>query len=50
MVSCKKLRDEGLQTFKGMIGYCMKDSGEEHFKFVHHKVLAEDMNAAKWSM
>ena len=24
----KKLRDEGLHTFKGMMGYCMKDNGE----------------------
>lgn len=27
---CKMLRDEGLHTFLGMIGYCMKDNGEEH--------------------
>ena len=26
VVSCKKLRDEGLHTFKGMIGYCMHDN------------------------
>ena len=26
VVSCKKLRDWGLHTFKGMIGYCMKDN------------------------
>ena len=25
--SCKKMRDEGLHTLKGMIGYHMKDNG-----------------------
>ena len=25
----------------------MKDNGEEHFEFVHHNVLAEDMNDSK---
>ena len=29
VVSCKKLKDEGLHTIKGMIGYCMEDNGEE---------------------
>jgi hypothetical protein len=47
VVSCKKLRDEGLHTIKAMIGYCMKDSGEEHFEFVHHNVSVEDMNDGK---
>jgi hypothetical protein len=43
VVSCKKLRDEGLHTFKGMIGYCMKNNREKHFEYVHHNV-ANDMN------
>ena len=47
VVSCKKLRDEGLHTFKGVIGYCMKDNGEESFEFVHHNISAEDMNDGK---
>lgn len=34
VVSFKRLRDEGL------VEYCMKDNGEEHFEFVHHNVLA----------
>ena len=32
VVSCKKLRDEGLHTFGGMVGYCMKDNGQDHFE------------------
>lgn len=39
VVSCKDLRDESLHTFKGMVGYCMKDNGEEHFDFIHHNEL-----------
>lgn len=30
-----------------MIGYCMKDIGEEHFEFVQHNVLANYMNDGK---
>ena len=47
VVPCKKLRDEGLHTFKGMLGYCMKDNGEAHFEFVHHNILADDMSDGK---
>ena len=47
VVSCKKLTDEGLQILKAMIEYYMKDNGEEHFEFVHHNVLVEDMNDGK---
>jgi hypothetical protein len=39
VVSCKDLRDESLHKFKGMVGYCMKDNGEEHFEFIHHNGL-----------
>lgn len=31
VVSCKRLRDEGLHTLSGMVGYYTKDNGEEHF-------------------
>lgn len=34
-------------TFKGMIWYCMKDNGGEHFEFVHHNVSADVMNEGK---
>ena len=33
VVSCKRLRDEGLHTLLGMVGCCMKDNGKEHFEF-----------------
>ena len=44
VVSCKRLRDESLHTFRGMVGYWMKDNKEEHLEFVHHNVSAGDMN------
>ena len=46
-LSCKRLRDGGLHTFLGMVGYCMKDKGEEHFEFVHRTISMEDMNEGK---
>ena len=36
-----------LHTLKGMVGYCIKDNGKEHFKFIHHNVFAQDMNDGK---
>ena len=47
VVWCKRLRDEGLHTFKGMIGYRMKGNGEERFEFVHCNASMEDMNEGK---
>lgn len=44
VVSCERLRDEGLHIFLGMVGYSMKNNMEEHFEFVHCNVYAEDMN------
>ena len=44
VVSCKKMRDEGFHNFLDMVGYCMKDNGEDCFEFVHHNVLGDDMN------
>ena len=46
-ISCKKSRDEGLHTFLGMMGHCMKDNDKEHFEFVHYNVSADDMNNGK---
>lgn len=43
VVTCKRLRDEGLRTFLGMVGYCMKDNEEEHSKFVHYHTFDDDM-------
>ena len=39
VVSCKRLRDEGLHTFLGIVEYYMTDNGEKHFEFVHHNVF-----------
>jgi hypothetical protein len=47
VVPCKKLRDEGLHTFKGMLGFRMKVNGEAHFEFVHHNISTDDMNDGK---
>ena len=47
VLSYKRLRDESLHTFLGMVGYCMKDNGVEHFEFVHCAVSMEDMNVGK---
>lgn len=47
VVSCKSLEDVGLHTFLAMVGYCMKDNGEEHFEFVHNNVSTHDMNEGK---
>lgn len=30
-VVCKFLTNTGLHTFRGMIGYCLKDTGSKHF-------------------
>ena len=43
-MSCKRLIDKGLDTFLGMVGYCMKDNREEHFECVHHHVSSYNMN------
>lgn len=47
VVSCKSLRNKGLHTYLGMVGYCMKDNGEECLEFVHTTVTMEDMNEDK---
>ena len=31
VILCKRLTDEGLHTFKGMVEYCMKDNGRSIF-------------------
>ena len=45
VVPCERLKDDGLHTFLGMIGYCMKDNGKEHIEFVHHNT--DDTNEGK---
>ncbi|MCO5602572.1 hypothetical protein L7F22_056706 [Adiantum nelumboides] len=33
-----------MHTFRGMVGYCMKDRDELHFQKVEHNIIADDMN------
>lgn len=49
-MSCKHLSGEGLHMLLGMVEYCMKDKGEDHFEFDHHNVSVEDMNEGNWNM
>ena len=30
-----------------MVGFCMKDNGEEHYEIVHHNLSVGDMNEGK---
>jgi hypothetical protein len=46
-VMCKTLRNTGLHTFSGMIGYCMKDEGLEHYQVGRHNVTDAEMEGAK---
>ena len=39
----KTLHNTGLHTFIGMLGYCIKDKGEDHFQCVHKNVTPEQM-------
>ena len=39
----KTLRNIGVHTFIGMLGYCIKDKGEDHFQCIHKNVTPEQM-------
>ena len=39
----KTLCNIGLHIFNGMLGYCIKDKGEDHFQCVHKNVTLEQM-------
>ncbi len=32
-----------MHTYVGMIGYCLKDQGEDHFQFCHMNINAQEM-------
>ena len=38
-VLMKKLIEIGVHTYTGMLKYCMKDRGEDHFEVVHNNVI-----------
>lgn len=40
---CKKISNKGLQTFHGVIGYCIKDADKDHFKTINHNILVGDI-------
>jgi hypothetical protein len=42
-VHCKPLKGVGMHTYISVIGYCLKDQGEEHFQFCHRNVSLEHM-------
>jgi hypothetical protein len=42
-VHYKLLKGVGMHTYIGMIGYCLKDQGEEHFQFCDRNVSFEKM-------
>lgn len=46
-MACCLLQEEVMQTFLGMVGYCVKDNGEECYEFVHHNISSDDMNREK---
>lgn len=46
-VVCKSLTNTGLHTFRGMIGYFLKDIGIEHFEVVMKNILDDDIVEGK---
>lgn len=37
-----------MDTFLSMVGYCLKDNGEDYFEFViHHNASFKDRNEGK---
>ena len=41
-VLVKRLSGVGLHTYVGMLGYCIKDKGEDHFEVVHNNITDEE--------
>ncbi|MCO5583934.1 hypothetical protein L7F22_037852 [Adiantum nelumboides] len=44
LILCRALKQRNMHTFRGMVGYCMKDRGEPHFRKVDHNISADDLN------
>lgn len=42
-IQCKALMNTGIHTWHGMLGYCSKDAGENHFRSVMHNVSEDDL-------
>ncbi|KAI5077599.1 hypothetical protein GOP47_0007423 [Adiantum capillus-veneris] len=43
-VLCRALKQKNMHTFQGMIGYCLKDVGKDHFENVGHNISPHDIN------
>ncbi|MCO5580051.1 hypothetical protein L7F22_033917 [Adiantum nelumboides] len=43
-VLCRALQQKGMHTFEGMLGYCLKDAGKEHFENVGHNITPDMIN------
>lgn len=43
IIICKALSQKALHTSHDMVGYGMKDTGQEHFQIVDHNVGSEDI-------
>ena len=41
----KKLKEVELHTYIGMIGYCVKDKGEQHFDVIHNNITKDELEA-----
>jgi len=39
----KMLCNTSLYTFIGMVGYCIKDKGKDHFNYVHRNVTSKQI-------
>ncbi|KAL3699087.1 hypothetical protein R1sor_017109 [Riccia sorocarpa] len=46
-ICVKSLRDTGLHTIVGIIGYCLKDEKEEHFRMFQKNVTDRQMNEGR---
>lgn len=44
VVMCRALKQKGMHTFHGMLGYVMKDMDEIHYQNISHNVTAEDLS------
>ncbi|MCO5571067.1 hypothetical protein L7F22_024798 [Adiantum nelumboides] len=44
IVLCHALKQHGMHTFQGMVGYCLKDRDQPHFQNVVHNISTDDIN------
>jgi hypothetical protein len=45
LVQCKILHGQSLYIFVGMVGYCLENWGDAHFKVVDVNISVEEKNA-----